>query len=89
MSGIILDKVSYSIGEQTIFRDIDLEIPDGEITVILGPSGCGKTSMLRCIAGLAGFSKGNVTNPYEKIHEFCLSGTALIALVYGLRKSGN
>jgi len=78
MSGIILDRVSYSIGEQTIFRDIDLEIPDGEITVILGPSGCGKTSMLRCIAGLAGFSTGNVTNPYEKSMSFVFQEPRLL-----------
>ena len=33
-------------------KQIDLEIPTGEILVLLGPSGCGKTTLLRLIAGL-------------------------------------
>ena len=30
----------------------DLDIPAGEVLVLLGPSGCGKTTLLRLIAGL-------------------------------------
>ena len=37
--------VSY--GEQSVLEDINLEIPKGEITVIMGPSGCGKTTLLK------------------------------------------
>jgi multiple sugar transport system ATP-binding protein len=33
-------------------RGIDLEIADGEFTVLVGPSGCGKSTLLRTIAGL-------------------------------------
>ena len=33
-------------------RDLNLEIPDGQLLVLLGPSGCGKTTTLRLIAGL-------------------------------------
>ncbi len=33
-------------------NDVDLDIPNGELLVLLGPSGCGKTTTLRCIAGL-------------------------------------
>ena len=32
-------------------REVDLEVADGELTVIVGPSGCGKTTLLRLIAG--------------------------------------
>jgi putative spermidine/putrescine transport system ATP-binding protein len=31
----------------------DLDLPAGEILVLLGPSGCGKTTLLRLVAGLA------------------------------------
>jgi NitT/TauT family transport system ATP-binding protein len=31
--------------------DINLNIPQGEIFVIVGPSGCGKTTLLRMVAG--------------------------------------
>ncbi len=33
-------------------ENVDLEMPAGELLVMLGPSGCGKTTTLRCIAGL-------------------------------------
>ena len=31
---------------------LDLDVPDGELLVLLGPSGCGKTTALRMLAGL-------------------------------------
>ena len=36
----------------TLFKNINLEISDNKITVILGKSGSGKTTLLRIIAGL-------------------------------------
>ncbi|OSQ48633.1 sn-glycerol-3-phosphate import ATP-binding protein UgpC [Thalassospira alkalitolerans] len=39
---------------------IDLEIGDGEFTVLVGPSGCGKSTLLRMIAGLESISGGEI-----------------------------
>src|ERR1700747_636575 len=41
-------------------RGIDLEIPDGEFTVLVGPSGCGKSTLLRTVAGLEDIDEGTV-----------------------------
>ncbi len=41
-------------------RGIDLDIPDGEFTVLVGPSGCGKSTLLRTIAGLEDISDGEI-----------------------------
>jgi multiple sugar transport system ATP-binding protein len=41
-------------------RGIDLDIPDGEFTVLVGPSGCGKSTLLRTIAGLEEVSEGTI-----------------------------
>jgi multiple sugar transport system ATP-binding protein len=35
-----------------ILGELDLELPDGQVTAILGPSGCGKSTLLRLVAGL-------------------------------------
>src|SRR5918912_4028407 len=41
-------------------RGIDLDIPDGEFTVLVGPSGCGKSTLLRTIAGLEDIDDGSI-----------------------------
>jgi multiple sugar transport system ATP-binding protein len=41
-------------------QDLTLEIPDGELMVLVGPSGCGKTTALRMVAGLEEISEGEV-----------------------------
>jgi ABC-type sugar transport system ATPase subunit len=44
----------------TVLDGVDLEVPDGELIVIVGPSGSGKTTLLRCIAGLEHPDEGSV-----------------------------
>ena len=34
-------------GKQQALKDINIEIPKKQITVIMGPSGCGKTTLLK------------------------------------------
>ena len=41
-------------------RGVDLEIPEGEIVVLLGPSGSGKSTLLNIIGGLNHASEGRV-----------------------------
>lgn len=41
-------------------RGVDLQIPDGEIVVLLGPSGSGKSTLLNIIGGLDRGSAGEV-----------------------------
>lgn len=47
-------------GAYAAIRNIDLDIPSGELVALLGPSGCGKTTLLRCIAGLVKPSSGKI-----------------------------
>jgi phosphate transport system ATP-binding protein len=41
--------LSVRYGERTVLDAINLDIPRGQITVIMGPSGCGKTTLLKGI----------------------------------------
>ncbi|MDD5466171.1 MAG: phosphate ABC transporter ATP-binding protein [Anaerolineales bacterium] len=36
-------------GDNRALKDIQLDIPRSQITVIMGPSGCGKTTLLKCL----------------------------------------
>jgi multiple sugar transport system ATP-binding protein len=61
MADILLrgvDKV-YEGGVHAV-RSLDLEIADGELTVLLGPSGCGKSTVLRLVAGLEPLTAGEI-----------------------------
>ncbi|MFT7532941.1 MAG: NitT/TauT family transport system ATP-binding protein, partial [Gammaproteobacteria bacterium] len=37
-----------------------IDIPAGEICMIVGPSGCGKTTLLNAIAGFHGITSGQI-----------------------------
>jgi multiple sugar transport system ATP-binding protein len=50
-------------------RGIDLDIPDGEFTVLVGPSGCGKSTLLRTIAGLEDISDGEIEIGGEVVND--------------------
>ncbi|MFG1809518.1 amino acid ABC transporter ATP-binding protein [Streptomyces sp. NPDC049040] len=38
-----------SFGAHTVLDGIDLDVREGEVTVLLGPSGSGKSTLLRCV----------------------------------------
>src|ERR671921_387658 len=61
MAGITLDEVVkvYPDGTEAV-KQVDLEIPDGQLMVLVGPSGCGKTTVLRMVAGLEHITRGRI-----------------------------
>lgn len=60
MARVILKNLSKSIGEHSIVRNLNLDIPDKEFFILVGPSGCGKSTTLRMIAGLEEVSGGEI-----------------------------
>jgi osmoprotectant transport system ATP-binding protein len=48
-------------GQQTpAIQDLDLEIPAGEICVLVGPSGCGKTTAMRMVNRMVEMTEGDI-----------------------------
>lgn len=73
MGKFILKNLEKTFENNTLFKNINLEIPDDKITVILGKSGCGKTTLLRIIAGLEKISSGEIKyfdNNQKEIKDF-------------------
>ncbi|SDJ85415.1 ABC-2 type transport system ATP-binding protein [Halovenus aranensis] len=48
-------------GNGDVLAGVDLDVPDGEITLLMGPNGVGKTILLSCIAGGLHPDDGEVT----------------------------
>ncbi len=57
---IRIRNLSKSFGDVVALRDIDCTIEKGSFVSIVGPSGCGKSTLLRIVAGLLGYSQGQV-----------------------------
>ncbi|MES0812096.1 ABC transporter ATP-binding protein [Roseibium sp. SCPC15] len=57
---LTLSGVHTYIGPYHILQGVDLEVPEGGVTVLLGRNGAGKTTTLRTIMGLWTASQGEV-----------------------------
>ena len=59
-ASVALRGLGKRFGAVEAVRDLDLDVPAGDITVLLGPSGCGKTTTLRMVAGFERPDTGSV-----------------------------
>jgi L-cystine transport system ATP-binding protein len=55
-----IEGLTKSFGTHNLFKDLTIEFPRGELSVIMGASGCGKSTLLRCINFLEMFDSGRV-----------------------------
>ena len=55
-----LEGVHTHIGAYHILHGVDLDVPEGEVTMLLGRNGAGKTTTLRTVMGLWRASAGRV-----------------------------
>ncbi len=69
MASLRLEQVHKSYGSVAVVRGINLEIADGEFTVLLGPSGCGKSTLLRVIAGLEDADDGEIIIDGQSVND--------------------
>lgn len=53
--------VHTHIGAYHILHGVDLQVPEGQVTMLLGRNGAGKTTTLRTIMGLWKASRGSIT----------------------------
>ncbi|MGH3759018.1 ABC transporter ATP-binding protein [Actinophytocola sp.] len=56
---VVVEGLTKSFGRQTIWRDVTLTLPPGEVSVMLGPSGTGKSVFLKSMIGLLKPDRGS------------------------------
>ena len=55
---IELKGLGKSFGRSPVLRDLDLEVPWGQVLTVLGPNGSGKTTLIRVLATLTRLDEG-------------------------------
>ena len=60
MAAVSIRHIRKAFGSTQVLHGVDIEIADGEFTVLVGPSGCGKSTLLRMIAGLEDVTEGEI-----------------------------
>jgi len=64
-----IDDLTVEFGNQTVLRDISINIPAGQTVAILGESGCGKTVLMKSIVGLVKPTFGRIQFDDEDINK--------------------
>jgi multiple sugar transport system ATP-binding protein len=60
MAAVTIRNVEKYFGTTHIIRGVNIDMEDGQFTVLVGPSGCGKSTLLRMVAGLEEISGGEI-----------------------------
>ena len=55
-----LEEVRKSFGDNLVLDGISLEVPAGDVLVVIGPSGSGKSTLLRCVNLLEPLDSGRI-----------------------------
>lgn len=52
--------VGFTVGENTILKNVNFCLSPGEFKLITGPSGCGKSTLLKIVASLLNSTEGTI-----------------------------
>ncbi|HEY1132567.1 MAG TPA: ABC transporter ATP-binding protein [Roseateles sp.] len=82
MNLLELKGVHTHVGAYHILHGVDLEVPTGQVTMLLGRNGAGKTSTLRTLMGLWRASAGTVRFKGEDITQLATPDIASRGIAY-------
>ncbi|MEM8852414.1 MAG: amino acid ABC transporter ATP-binding protein [Pseudomonadota bacterium] len=63
-----LEDVHKSFGALHVLRGVSLDVPKGEVLVLIGRSGSGKSTLLQCVAGLTPIQGGTIAVDGNVVH---------------------
>ncbi|MQP31614.1 ATP-binding cassette domain-containing protein [Rhodococcus erythropolis] len=74
---ILMTSVNKHFGELHVLQEVNLEVPKGQVVIVLGPSGSGKSTLCRTINRLEPIDSGTIAVDGKTLPE---EGKALAAL---------
>jgi branched-chain amino acid transport system ATP-binding protein len=77
-----LERVNTHIGAYHILHGVDLEVPRGQLTMLLGRNGAGKTTTLRTIMGLWQASMGSIVFDGKDISRLATPDISRLGIAY-------
>ncbi len=77
-----LEGVHTHIGAYHILHGVDLQVPRGQVTMLLGRNGAGKTTTLRTVMGLWRASQGRITWKGRDIAALSTPEVARLGIAY-------
>ena len=77
-----LEQVNTHIGAYHILHGVDLEVPRGQLTMLLGRNGAGKTTTLRTIMGLWQASMGCIVFDGRDISQLATPDISRLGIAY-------
>ena len=69
MSKLSIRNLTLSRGGATVLYDVSVDVPAGELLVVIGPSGGGKSSLLRCVNRLNDIDSGAIDLDGHSIYD--------------------
>lgn len=60
MGRLYTDRLQVGYDDRLIVKDLSVEIPDNQITVIIGPNGCGKSTLLKAMSRIISHQSGSI-----------------------------
>ena len=77
-----VEQLNQFYGESHTLWDLDLNVPEGQCTVLMGRNGVGKTTLLQCIMGLLPGKSGMIHYQDENILGIAAEKRASIGIGY-------
>ncbi len=82
MPAIEVDQLSHRYGNQIIYQDLSLRVPEGRVVALLGKNGVGKTTLIRLLMGFLHPSGGRCRVLGEDSHALSSKTRARIGLLF-------